>query len=1096
MAQFKKHLFGTSYFGYSNTFEGVYTLPTIDAEEKFDGTIDFAVKADLPLVTYTGAQADWIKSPLSAWSVNGTQLVSRVKDSQASFYLSADQFRLHFSQRSGNAMAKIELYEIGSTKTLVFTETINTSTENFFEKKVPYALYLLVITNTEEKTLQIEQIQARVTTFKIQTRTSVDGVTWSAFTDSATQVEGSGGQWTGESKPVVQQRFVQGRLLLATSDGLISPSIDKVRLSSGDTTKYTSDGYWFSAIDLKEVAKEKGKTFLRAKRVEWKEHKETSHQVDLRSTSTSNSFPNKEQVADLSYWKDETAVYVVDRSDLSKPYGEPWSRVALKEGQNLSSFLSFPLSAKQFKLANTKLKEWLYWNDQSFYPLNPSGTNLKYEFFLNQSDANEGIPPLLTITDAPNEKNRALHLPEEYQDQPLFIRVSFYRTNARQTPVLDFLDCYGAMRYANHANLAIKQIQASAVTLNQEAIAYAEIKANQLNWPSNIDRLPENQTFVQSSTRTYTIDYQSKYPGQLELYFDSKKTASSNRHQVQTKATDQGFKDILRVKIMADTPTASTQKASSHRLTYHYAYDGAMVLYPKETNQELSSDFTPDLLTGKKYRFRLSNGWPNQTQVVPFAMDWETFAETYQQELLPLKNLNEDVKLYNGLLPSGIEITLTNTTLNEKVLVQFKNGQNNYTDASIWNGVKNDLVVGHIPTAGDFQYEEWISEEKTFIGYLNPNDERGPYIRSHLIGGESGKETIYVIKDGDTYASIAKAFNVHPFDLQKKNKMKTLIPEETLLIPVSFSLPTINPEAIFDNLNPYTVELIPYSVQTKSGEILADSTVVLGSDDEEALSYTYQTSETVRVYLTRGQETNGRDALPFANVSKIIQVKGNDGKIYVPATTHASGSNTGDYELIDNYLDWKSHNSQSSEPMAGEQYEVWLQYQTISSIRLVMTSPYKEKISQNRLWRSEEIKVFNGLVMPNKDFRLLLPDKTAFKGYNQRLMQVSYLVEDNDLWVNTRIETIDDKSYLVATMNGEDPKRNWYPTIQTGFYYLNDEEYYLYSEPMTTTYDERDLPIIKDVLYETNGLQVQPSYKNLLTNSALVLKEETFERVY
>ena len=57
-------------------------------------------------------------------------------------------------------------------------------------------------------------------------------------------------------------------------------------------------------------------------------------------------------------------------------------------------------------------------------------------------------------------------------------------------------------------------------------------------------------------------------------------------------------------------------------------------------------------------------------------------------------------------------------------------------------------------------------------------------------------------------------------------------------------------------------------------------------------------------------------------------------------------------------------------------------------------------------------------------------------------------------------------------MNGEDPHRNWYPTIQTGFYYLNDQEYYMYSEPVETTFKEKDVPILKNVRTDSEGLSL------------------------
>ena len=124
------------------------------------------------------------------------------------------------------------------------------------------------------------------------------------------------------------------------------------------------------------------------------------------------------------------------------------------------------------------------------------------------------------------------------------------------------------------------------------------------------------------------------------------------------------------------------------------------------------------------------------------------------------------------------------------------------------------------------------------------------------------------------------------------------------------------------------------------------------------------------------------------------------------------------------------------------------------------------------MWRSPETRRLSGTVRPGQDTWIELPNKTDFAGYSANLERVRYIVEDNDLWVQTAIREQEGTEKLFASLNGDDPKRNWYPTIQTGFYYLNDQEYYLYSEPVSTVYAGETVPVLEGVTYSENGLSL------------------------
>ncbi|MEK1829010.1 hypothetical protein AAAC51_07625 [Priestia megaterium] len=137
-----------------------------------------------------------------------------------------------------------------------------------------------------------------------------------------------------------------------------------------------------------------------------------------------------------------------------------------------------------------------------------------------------------------------------------------------------------------------------------------------------------------------------------------------------------------------------------------------------------------------------------------------------------------------------------------------------------------------------------------------------------------------------------------------------------------------------------------------------------------------------------------------------------------------------------------------------------------------------------------EVKVFDGTCTPSQDFRIQLPEPKEFSGYSVEYKNVGYIIEDNDLWVETKLEQQNGKSYLVGTLNGKDPSKNWYPTINTGYYYLKEQENYLYSEPIKTVLSEKELPTAKDIEYTNSSSGIGAL---LLPSSQNVVKDSVFE---
>src|SRR5699024_8551570 len=112
------------------------------------------------------------------------------------------------------------------------------------------------------------------------------------------------------------------------------------------------------------------------------------------------------------------------------------------------------------------------------------------------------------------------------------------------------------------------------------------------------------------------------------------------------------------------------------------------------------------------------------------------------------------------------------------------------------------------------------------------------------------------------------------------------------------------------------------------------------------------------------------------------------------------------------------------------------------------------------------------VVTPDRDVWLELPAPEEYLEYSNTVEQVDYVVEDSDLWVNSSLVDTDEGPMIRLSFDGKDPKRNWFPTINKGFYYLNDQEYYMYSEPIQHYFDEEYIPVIEEVHYNSNGLSM------------------------
>lgn len=1080
MAQFGKHLFGTSFFGKTSTFDGEYETEIIDAGEPFNGSVRVEIKGDKPIVRYLGND-NQLAYQGSDWTRSGTTMRTTRAGSEVKFLVCGSTFNI---RATGAGRAHFKHVHTEEVETHTFTDSLD------IEKD--YADYLLTI-ETTSASFTLREVAVRVANIGIEVRTAgelSDPINvipnWDIYNEVKLTYDNTTELWVGDTPQLTGNQYVQLKLHLSTSESKASPVVDKLHFSSGDMNEHAEGGNWYCSLNMRNIARGANKTFKRVKRVRWKEREQENSHLAIRSasvTSTSSGHPARGQILDNSYWKAETAPYILKHATPGQ-FGQPWTRLSLAEAgngfsqsSNRSSVMIGPIDPKKANLTNTKLTRWLNWHDQSYYPTNKQGVNTVYELYKNRDDIEQGYAPIFRITNPEGVRDRLITLSREDQTESVFLRIQLDRSSGRGSPVVDYIDLAAQMHYESPRNVGSHTENLSPL---DGLLEYGEnglgkkqlrtIQSSLYDWPSLSQSLPVNTENLLANPRQVRVDYTPKYLNQVSLGLGEGMTgrdsfpADTSRSWTLYSQTD------------AKTPSLSTQSVPSDELFWHASYDGGTVNYPIRTERDLSTDFTPRFIDNKNYRFRIVNGWRNEFFVLPTSMTWEEVEDITGHSREAIEKENGTVKLYNGRIPMRYSLTLPNNTLNNKINFQFKTSETVLTEESLWNGKANDSIQAWIPDGGDYEYTDWVSDEIIFDGIVNPNDTFLPYVRTQSSVMNARNDSTYTVELAEeTAEAIAKKFNASREDLLVRNENKTVFKKgEQVLIPGTFSLPSLAPGLIYEGENPYVIEIIPGSVRKTHDSVrLMDDVITPGSDDEPAIQYTLVDSPVMTGEMIRGSARNGGDLIPFTDVRQVIRVQDENKVLYVPYTKSQSGSEMGDYILKDNRIDWSPSHSGAKEPNAGVKYTVTVVHGIVNTMRLVYTSDYSEKMAVDRLWRSRDSIEINGIVTPEEDFVSDLPAKESFEGYHNLLTNVSYVVEDNDLWVQTSIEGIDGEEKLFATLGGENPSRNWYPTIQTGFYYIGSDEYYLYSEPRTHRFDEKDVPIIKDVSYTEDGLVLE-----------------------
>ena len=1099
MSQFKRALFAVSQFGKAYAFSGTYYTRIVDAGEPFTGKVDLKIKAVLPTMLYHMQTDSWSLIDGFQRSGSDTSAKAQKTGAQAIFFACTDKVSLHFKKVTGGGSVSISVKN--DTTGEIATHTVNTEVSDKLELNMPYANHFITITTTSASPVTILYAQARVASLDVKVKSSATYLekdptkleqTHAVVFPNGLEPNPEGYIIAQTKSELKAQRMVSAELFLATSDSdpLSSPVVDSIIFSSGNITDYAESGYWYCALNMNSIAENVDKVFRRVKKINFGGTQKAPHTdspnwwdnyLALRSTSKSATASDKSIPSDTNtrrtiFWKPTTATYrtyngvTVPRISLAQEGNGGFS-----ESKNLGSLFYGPFSAKSMNHAHSAITAWTQLEQRAGFPLDYNKTAITMQVWNTTNIADYYPVYEVELSGNNNPHQIALRLSELHQE--IYLRFVFTNATNTQSPVLDFSKLYGRLHFmrrlsykASLSGLDNHEPQKLLATQPVGTKFQQKVARTIFGFPTLVNR------------PSYQLEYTPKYPNQVSLYFGN----ASGQNILPTQLTAASELSIFS-RTTPEEPSLSTTNVLSNKLYWHYQYDGGSVFYPSTTKREVGTDFTPNLLQGKKYQFHLSSGWADESFVLPSRMTWYQVSDVVGKDISALQNKNPNVLVYNGFIPEGTRILFPNETKNPLVNIRFSN-EKRLTSQSLWNGnSKNDNVLATVQ-GESFKAVDWTSEEHFFVGVLNPNNLDKSYVRTqNLLDGNTDTKRMQnreaVVK---TYKELAEQFEVPLEDmLLANNKLQyfgdpshpeaTVQPGESYVLPGRASLPQIPPEVWYEGTNPYRVEVLTNTVRrTDDYLLLPDSTIVSGSDDQPAISFTTKESLEKTQTLTRGSFANGKDNLSYANVLKIIKiVRDRDGTIYTPYSKNGT-SEMGDYKHTPGtgIIDWSPSYSGSKEPAAGETYTVTFTQGIVSSMKVIYSSPYKEKAAFDKLWRSKETKVVHAVVGPNEELLLPLPSIDTFSDATNGLRNVSHVVEDDDLWVQSSVVRTEEGERLLLTMNGKDPKRNWHPTIETGFYYLNNDEYYLYSEPITHQFGEEDIPLLEGIHYEEKGLKL------------------------
>lgn len=1058
MAQYRHNFYGTSYYGKTNVYSGWYDSDQYDTDEPLKDTFSVRMQIAMPHAFYAPTSVETTTS--SDWSYDdgfGYASTDTV-GATYSWIGTGDRLELDYRPHPSGGAATVEVlsHPLGGTaETTTFTldtsaDTVSDATV-FALEGLPFGhqeVTLTVDTIPDGGSVDLYGLRARVTDMHIETRAATNEA-WTSFAlaDKVedTTIDDGYYEITWESPSYTEATLAQFRVYLGTADNTTSPEIDQVEVIAGNTDNRTESGEWEAHFHMEAIADSAGVTFARTRQIRW--------EMDQPAATT-------------AVWRSQSSTNGTDWSPWTARYRQDTHRLRLREGET-TGWVVLPRQDPAGYNDYVTLDGWRRWDDESFLPPVSTGTSVTYQFIDERGE---------TMLELDNPMEASSHRLDALGTQLPRIRMELNARFDRATPVVDRLDLESDMTYDEPKTIHDLYVSAVDDGLDGEHPVF-RMENLTFNRPSEFD------------TPTYLLEDNTERPEDVLVYYESEQEATAKTHETTNR------EDIIWAKAFAREANTTGQG-----VTRHYQYGGGSVRYPNEETNDLAPSFTPPLSSGTPYRYYLQHGWPTQEHRVTRGETLDTVAETYMVSTEELEAANEDIVYRdNGDLEAHQRLTLPNDSENNAVVLRWDHEEDleygdvdsdhpsfleGVTDVSTHNSqvagdseLANAEIVAEVEESSTYGFVEWTSEEKIYTGTLNHEDVQQDYVRTHEeLDDERDEEVTYTVQDGETMDSIATSFGIYGPDLRDRNGFGGSEEPEagrTLRIPSRIALPVIDPAARIGP-NPYTIEILYNSVESRDS--LIDPSWL-----EPSLDVIESETDIDQEEIYRGPDDNGADTLHNA---KVIEVHGiwaelNDS---IAASQYIEGT---DFELDGNQIQWLA-GGQAPDPNTA--YYVSYTCLRPSGLTVTITSDFAEKGGVDRLWRSPEIKTFDGICKPGEDYLEALPPMTDWRGVADAsdVEDLAFTVEDDDLWVKTWTYYDEDADtwYLRGSLQGRVPKDEWLPEIHKGTYYIGDQEYYHYAEPIVTEPDEKDMLTMDGVAFASGKYGTAGQFVPPIANTA------------
>jgi hypothetical protein len=984
VAQYKKNFYGSSYYGETNAFSGTYETAPILTEEALVNTFNVNIQAILPDVTYDYNAQELVK--VGTWTPTSTSefIRSNLANNTLTFTATCDRMTIRYQGRPDGALVQMKLTTTVPGKApTVQNVSLDTNSASIQNKE-----YVFNDLGYGNQVLEMK-IDAATPTSKYFYYKNVEARVCS-FTIETRAATGTGAYTayvpiTITTTPVVGK--TDGYTITGVSPNYAGKDHIQVRV-------------WMASSDndispiIEELDTYAGNTNNRTEDGLW------TGTIDMTSLATGLGVTFG-QLVGIVWEIDEpagtkTTIRTRGSNDATHTNWGPWTvpysqgnqRLRIKETA-YSGYIITPLVNPASVNPNLRIDHWVDWIDSSFLPPDEASTGITYEFL----DESGGV--IHKIDQPKYIANRTL-LTNSLANKPFKVKITLTRRVDKSSPAVDNLKLKSNLIYEER-----KVIQKQGFS----SVDNFNLGENMILDMSTLTWTPPSE----ATTPTYYLEDQTQRPRDVVLYLESTNSLPPSISRPNYTSNKQ---DKIWAKVNVDARPLDGTITGVYK---HYQYGGGTVVLTQPDTVAIANSFTPSLDTTKEYRYFLTSGWFNpETGVVNEG------------------TVNESISVVWASEGSASDKTQITEVSSHNAIVK------NLADKS------SDSIVVSIEDEKAKEEVEWVSEEKISFGTLNINNLPADYVRKH-VAPESGEsvEIKYTVGTGDTFTSIAQAFQMEEYDLRYVNKMDAGEPTvgSVIIVPPSVVLPKIDPKARVSD-NPYEVTIVYNSVR-QGTKVAPDDRIVIRS-----LQVEYEPTQVTREKVVRGIIPNGRDVL---GNGRVLSITGIWNAVSADVTTVADYQEDLDYVLDGNFVDWSAAEGFSREPVAGASYYVSYVYERAKTITVVIGSDYVEQGGVNRVWRSTEVKEFQGTCEPGIDFRAELPATSTWAGTsNPQVEDLEYIIEDNDLWVKSWVEFNegDGKYYAVGSLQDRIPKDNWYPTIQTGYYYAGKDEYYMFSEPI------------------------------------------------